>query len=121
MKITEVKLNLPKTKEKALNQAAYLLIQGENRKQRRDNIMSNITATELKLKRLEETLKHYKEQIEELNLLDEQFDVKLKELQGAFDLTQAEILETKSALLRNQISNLKKQAGLLETGNSTLI
>jgi hypothetical protein len=112
MKVNQVTVPEPKNRQAALNISAYHIQQKDNVKRRRENLMKNITYTELKLKRLELTLENYKKQLDELKKIDSCTDSALKKIQGAFDLTMAEILETKSALLRNQIITLQKQAGV---------
>jgi hypothetical protein len=112
MKVNQVTVPEPKNRQAALNISAYHIQQKDNVKRRRENLMKNITDTELKLKRLELTLENYKKQLDELKKIDSCTDSALKKIQGAFDLTMAEILETKSALLRNQIITLQKQAGV---------
>jgi chromosome segregation ATPase len=107
--MTGKEISGPKSKQKALNSGASLFAQIESLEQRRVNLMTNISTSENKLVRLEETLVHYKEQLDELSLLSEVSKEALERLMGEYNLTQAEILETKSALLRQQITNLQKK------------
>lgn len=118
MEVSEIIINCPRNRSTALNQAAYFYIQADYRERRKENLMSNIKNTQNKLKRLEATLDNYNNQLQELNQLDADFNKKLKELQDQWSLTQAEILETKSSLLRNQIEGLKAKIDIQETGRS---
>jgi hypothetical protein len=116
MEVNSVTMNEPKTKQSALNRCAYFVQQQEIIEGKRLNLMNNISATEEKLKRLEETLLVYKQQLERISSLDTNASEQIKNLQDSFTLTRAEILETKSELLRNQISKLQAQAGVTRTG-----
>lgn len=70
--------------------------------------MKNISQTEKKLKRLEETLENYRNQLDTLTGVEENFDKFLEDLTSKFNLTQSEILETKSELLRKRIAGLQR-------------
>lgn len=120
MKTKEVTLSVPKTKRGALGQAAYIFCQIENISQRKENIMKNQEATTKKLLKLEETLENYRQQITELDTNSATWEVELKKLKDQWNLTDAEILELRSQLLREQISEMQKRAGVQETGKTIL-
>lgn len=110
MKITNVQYNEPKDRASALNLASYMMEQIANSNRKRANIVKNKSDTELKLKKLEEVLETYNNQINTLSGVEENWSKVLNELQEKFSLTQAEILETKSELLRKRIATLRQQA-----------
>jgi len=116
MHTTIVTWSEPKNRSSALNLAAYMSNQTGVWERKKENLMSNISATKNKMKRLRETLDEYERQLVEINSTQEGWQNRLKELQDLHQLTEAEILETRSALLRSQISALKVQAGVQETG-----
>jgi len=120
MKSNIVTYKEPRTRQKALNLAAYMCKQIDNWGKRRENLMSNIEATKKKIAKLEETLSQYFLQLEKIDTSKEDWNKKLKDLQDMHQLLEAEILETKSSLLRQQISELKKQAGVSDAGTKDL-
>lgn len=120
MKIREVTFDKPKDRKAALNLSAYIYQQQLIYRRKETNLMSQISQTEEKLKRLQETLENYKIQISEVNKNSDNWKQELQRLQNDFQITQAEILETHSELLRKQISSLQKNAGVLDTDKTTL-
>lgn len=120
MKIKEVTFTSPKDKKAALNLAAYIAQQHQILSQKEENFMAQIEKTEDKMKRLQKTLESYKLQIEQIDRSKSTWNKELQRLMNDFQLTQAEILETQSELLRKQISSLQKQAGVQDTGKTSL-
>lgn len=119
MKITTIKYDEPKNKESALNLAAYISKQLDNYKTKGENLVKSKNDTAKKLKRLQETLANLESQISKVNTTETNWQNELKRLQTQFSLTEAEILETKSALLRKQLSALQKDAGVQQTGEES--
>lgn len=74
--------------------------------------MSNIKATEEKIKRLEGIITEYQSRLARINSTQDNWEKQLKDLQDQYNLTAAEILETKSELLRLQINDRKTQSGI---------
>ena len=116
MEVNVIKINKPRNRQAALNQAAYFFIQKEQIEIRRTNIMKNIKDTQAKLAKLEETLLGYETQIEKFSLLDQNLDAELESLLREFELLKSEILVTRSILLTTQIAKLRKEADILKTG-----
>ena len=116
MEKNEIIINKPKNRTTALNRGAYFINQKEQIEVRRVNLMKNIQDTELKLKRLEETLQGYKNQIERLSSLDQNLDIQIENLQKEFELTYSDILIIRSSLLTAQIEKLRSQADIHLSG-----
>jgi chromosome segregation ATPase len=108
----------PKTKQAALKQGASILIQIQNLKRKKENLMSNIEKTQEKLERLQKTLQEQQTQLSVFNKETKNWEEAIEDLKMRFQLTQSEILEVQSELLRSQIKNLEKQCGLQETGQT---
>jgi len=121
MKITGVKFETPKTKESALNLAAYMSEQLEIYKRRKVNLVKSKSDTEVKLKRLQEQLTEIDKQISTVNTNESNWKSQLNSLQTNHSLTEAEILETKSEILRKKINSLRKEAGVEFSGETDLI
>jgi len=119
MKVTEVKLNEPKSRRAALNQAVYILDQIDVANQRRRNIMNNKKLANDKISKLEKVLREYDSQIEAIDISSSNWKKTLEELKLNYSLTEAEILELKSSLLREKIQNLKLKADIQDTGKTT--
>lgn len=120
MKTVMVTRTEPKTKQAALNYGAYVLQQLEFNQQRKENLMTNIANAEEKIKRLQSTIAEIDNQIQSVDKTRSNWQAELDILKTKFLLTESEILETKSELLRRQITNLQKQAGVTETGKTRL-
>lgn len=118
MKVTEVKLNKPRNRRSALNQAVYILEQISVLSHRKENIMKNKELANEKISRLEKVLKEYDSQLEVIDYSNIQWKKILKDLKLDYNLTEAEILELKSSLLREKIQNLKLKADDLEKGKT---
>jgi len=121
MKITTVKFETPKDKGSALKLAAYIQGQLDTYKGRKANMMKSKSDAEGKIKRLQQTLAALESQITAVNTNESNWQKQLRDLQTQFSLTEAEILETKSELLRKKISSLQKEAGVKPTGESTTV
>lgn len=121
MKVTEIRLNRPRNKQTALNQAVYILEQIDVNDHRKENIMKNKNLANEKIRRLEKVLLEYESQLEAIDTNNSNWKKILEDLKLDYNLTEAEILELKSSLLREKIQNLKLKADALETGKSVLI
>lgn len=82
--------------------------------------MKNQNATEIKIQKLQEVIEGYRLQISKVESTKGNWEVELKTLKDSWNLTDAEILELRSQLLREKISEMQKQAGVSETGKTTL-
>lgn len=73
--------------------------------------MSQITNSQAKLKRLEEALTGYQNQLQKV--VDSAGDMEATKqlILKKFQLTEAEILETKSQILREQLESIQAQSG----------
>lgn len=121
MKITSVKFEEPKNKQAALNLCAYIQGQVEAYQKKGANLVTSKTNTEKKILKLQETLAKLEQQISSVSTNEKNWKSKLEFLQTEHSLTAAEILETKSELLRRQISSLQKSASVEEEGEPDLI
>lgn len=121
MKVNRVTYDEPKSKQAALHLAAYMIQQLDHCKQRKENLAMNKTNAEEKIKRLQETLLEIQNQIEKVDFTQKDWEDRVGLLKTKFSLTESEILETKSELLRQQITNLQKLAGVKGTGHTDLI
>lgn len=119
MKVIEVRLNKPKSKQAALNQAVYILDQLDVYSLRKENIMKNKKLANEKISKLEKVLQEYDSQLETIDINSSTWKKTLEDLKLNYSLTEAEILELKSSLLREKIQNLNLKAGIRETGKST--
>lgn len=109
----------PKNKRGAQKQAAYTLIQKDLMLEKRGNLMKNITNVKEKLQKLEETLTGYQKQLEKLDTFSDEYDALVENLTLLHSLVHSEILETKSQLLRSQISRLERmKVGMKPTGET---
>lgn len=111
-----VKTIEPKDRRAALNLAGYILDQLDNCSKRKENVMINKSNAENKIKKLQDTLNSYQSQIESIDKTQRNWTEKLDDLKLKFELTESEILEIRSALLRKQISALELKANIQETG-----
>jgi len=116
MKIKMIKITYPKTRMAALHLGAYIVQQIENCQRKRGNLMSSIEDAKKKIKRLELTLEELDKKINGINSMESNWQEQLKEIQTVHLLTESEILEEKSRLLRAKISSLQKLAGAEESG-----
>lgn len=119
MKVIEVKLNRPRNRRTALNQAIYILDQMSVIKRRKENIMKNKDLANDKIKKLEKVLQEYDLQLETIDINSTNWGKTLEELKLNYSLTEAEILELKSSLLREKLQSLKLKADIQDTGKST--
>lgn len=110
MKITEVTINKPKSRESAMNQAVYFLEQIEVYSRRKENIMKNSKDVNDKIKRLEKTLEEYNTQMEVLDKNTATWESRLQELRLDYNLVESEIAELRSSLLREKIEQLRLKA-----------
>lgn len=81
--------------------------------------MNNKKLAKNKISKLEKVLREYDLQIEAIDTSSSNWKKTLEELKLNYSLTEAEILELKSSLLREKIQNLQKQAGIQDTGKTT--
>lgn len=110
MRTTEARVELPKSKGAALRLAAGLALSKDQTERRRQNIMKHSTGVTDKIERLKEELQRLENQKEELLRTDETNEALLKKLQIEFDLTEAEILDVKLALIKKGLSNALEAA-----------
>jgi len=120
-RMTGVKFEMPKNKEKALNLAAYILTQVAIYKRKEVNLVTSKSNTEEKIKRLKETLASIETDISRLKAVEGNWTKQLKDLQTEFHLTEAEILETKSELLRRKMNSLREGAGVEKTEETEVL
>lgn len=113
-----VQLTVPKTRKAALNQAAYIQNQIKGLEQKEVNFMSQKNQIQDKMERLKSQLQSLEKQISNCNIAKDNWKEELEKLKVAHQLTEAEILETQSALLRLQISKLESEAGIQRTGRN---
>lgn len=121
MKLNIVTINEAKTKKAALNQSIYCLQQLEILSKRKENIMNNKNQLQEKINKLTETLAEYSKQLEEIDTTSSDWKRALTEIQSKWNLTESEILELRSSLLREKISELQKTAEISDTGKSKLV
>lgn len=112
MKVNGLVLTKPKSKNKALNQAAYCLNQIKVREEKEDKLMKLKSQIEEKLDRLQKQLQQIETTISEVSSGKTGWNQSLEQLKLEWQLTDAEILETRSELLRRQIVDLNKKAGV---------
>lgn len=112
MKTRVVKVSEPKDRNSALNLAAYMTQQVEIHLKREENLRMNKSNAEEKLKRLQETIGQIENQIKSVDKTKSDWQSSLEILKTKFSLTESEILEVRSELLRKQITNLQRQAGI---------
>jgi len=106
----------PKTKQAALNLGAYIINQRTIWSRKRENLMASISNAQVKLKKLEAALAEYQNQLSKVQTLEEDWGSQLDLILKKFQLTEAEILETKSQILREQLESLQSAAGVQEKG-----
>lgn len=121
MKVVEVKMNEPKTETAAQNQAVYVLEQLEHCAEKRGNIMKNLTAAREKIEKLKKKVTEFEDQISAIDRTEENWRNAYSDLFQKYNLVEAEILELRSAVLRQRIAELQKKAGIEETGKSTFV
>lgn len=119
MKVTKVEVNKPKNKQAALNQAVYILDQLDVYNRRKENIMNNRNLANEKIRRLEKVLQEFDSQLDTIDINSSKWKQTLEDLKLDYSLTEAEILELKSSLLREKIQNLRLKADVQETELST--
>lgn len=118
MKVAIVNPNKPRNKKAALNQAVYILEQIDAYDLRKENIMRNKILANEKISKLEKVLQDYNLQLEAIDTNSTNWKKYLEDLKLEYSLTEAEILELKSSLLREKIQNLKLKADIQDTGES---
>lgn len=101
--------NEPKTRKSALQLAMVLSNYIDNNKTRKENLMISKNQAERKLTRLQKTLEDLEKQIQTAETAESTNQQTLERLMNEWQLTQAEILESKSALLRGQLKALEKE------------
>lgn len=114
MQVVEMKINKPKTRKAALNQAVFMEKCLDNCFERKENIMRNKEAVTAKIMKLNKTLEEYDKQLVEIDKTAINWHQTLESLKLEHSLTEAEILELKSSLLRTKIEELKLQAEVSE-------
>jgi len=110
----------PKTKQAALNLGAYIISQKLIWTRKRENLMKSISNAQQRLKKLEAALADYQRKLSVLDRTKEDWDSQLDLILKKFQLTEAEILETKSQILREQLNSLQTAAGVRNTGQTNL-
>lgn len=118
MKMKQVVINEPKSRKAALNLVTQIETQIKNIEEREGNIMRNKSNTEAKIEKLQETLKDYSHQLEVLKGTKGQWQEEIKRLKLQFSLTESEILELRSQLLRSAISRTEAELEMLEDGET---
>jgi peptidoglycan hydrolase CwlO-like protein len=112
--IKEISFNKPKTRKAALNQAVYMEKCLDNCFERKENIMNNRKAVSEKIAKLNLVLQEFEKQIVEIDKSATNWHQALENLKLEHSLTEAEILELKSSLLRTKIEELQYQADATE-------
>jgi len=107
--IKEISLTDPKSRTAALNQAVYCSSMQDNWKRKENTLMEQKSLASAKILRLQKQLQSYEDQLSEIPKNTENFQQAIEQLKERWNLTNAEILETKSELLRKQISRLEAQ------------
>lgn len=109
MNVKILKWNDPKEKKTALNQAAVVLEMIKNSGQKEMNCLQQIEALQKKLEKLQEKIQKLNDSKEFWEQNTEQAKKRLEFLRQEFSLTEAEILEAHSRLLRQRLSSLQAQ------------
>lgn len=112
MKLEGVELKPPKTKSAALNQAAYITDQIQRRLEKGRKLMETKDQISRKIARLQTQLEQIQTTMSTLDRGTTDWQKALEGLKLQFNLTESEILETKSQLLRKQIAELQRNAGI---------
>ena len=99
--------NAVKSKDAALNQAVAATGALERSQLKENKIMQTMEDLNRKIESLKEKIQDLQKSKEYLNENSEEIKKRLEFLKGEYNLTEAEILERKSALLRKQISQLQ--------------
>lgn len=110
MEVTRAKWTTPKSKPAALNQVVCAMLQIENIDTKGAKIMDSLEQAQAKMHRIQETIDQLQKQLTFGNEGKEKMLKRIEELKSAYTLTEAEILEHKSKLLREQISRLQLSA-----------
>jgi len=100
----------PKTPEAAKRLWIQVSLIGDSTSKRRKNIMDNISQHQAKIKQLGEKQKSLEEAVEAIDASDPHLKETLRKLQIDSTLTEAELIEAKSAFLRSEID--RQQAAL---------
>lgn len=108
----------PKTKVAALNLAAQVSFLLDSSERRRLNLMKLESEHKAKIAKLQEKLEKLIEEIQNIN--SEEPQEYIKQLQLKHSLTESEILETKSEILRRSIESKQARfSELTKTGETT--
>lgn len=121
MKLEIKKWNDVKSKDSALNQAVAALQALETSQRKESTVMRTMEDLTKKINNLQEKIKELQESKEYLEGNSLKIQERLDFLKREFNLTQAEILERKSELLRKQIAHLQMQAQSSTTGETKMI
>lgn len=116
MKVDTIRLRTPKTKAAAINQSVYIFEQLDNLNSKEENLMIQKSQIEEKVKKLQETLTELETQISNIRTYNGNWRSELERLKEQFTLTEAEILEARSELLRQKIANLQAISGAQKSG-----
>lgn len=99
----------PKTQRAAYNRAATLMIQLEDQRRKRENVMNSASQTSQKLEQLRKTQSELEEQARMLEASEQVTQKQIEDLSAAHNLNEIETLETKQRLLSKQIARLERQ------------
>jgi len=106
----------PKTKAAALRLAAQISTLADNKEQRRQNLMKLESEHQAKIAKLQAKLKSIQEELK--NNSSEAIEY-IEKLKIQHSLTDAEILELKSELLRKSIESRQQQLDALKASGTT--
>lgn len=111
----------PSNKEAAMNQAVYALAALERSQEKEAKYVATIDQLTEKIHSIEEKIQELQDSLDSRKENSAEFQKRLKYLQTEWNLTQSEILEHRSALLRKQITQLQLQAQATKlTGDCSL-
>lgn len=111
MKVKGIYLPEVKNQAAARKQAAYCLIQIENRQRRERKLMENQAQIREKIARLQTQLEQLDRTINDLQIGDQDWKNYYQRLMTEHQLIEAEILETRSSLIQKKINELESQVG----------
>lgn len=110
MKTEKFQWTNPKSATAALNQAVHAQMTIDDLKLKGGKIMDSLKQAQEKMERLQKTINQLQEQLQFSNENQEQILKRIEYLKTEFQLSEAQILEHKSKLLREQISRLQLAA-----------
>lgn len=119
MKSKSFQWTQPSNKRAALGQILSCLSTFEQTDRKEKVVMDTIKSSQEKIERLQKHIDSLQETLQSTSVNKENIQKRIDYLKREFALTEAEILEAKSKLLREQIAELNRQNQTL-TGETTL-